>query len=165
LESVKTPSRATSNRESLSILSDTKGKENPSEFLLSEKTLKSSSMVNGITTENTKEIAENIPWYRKMTPEKREYYKHYNKRDHQEAVRDLLLPAVYHVGEIIHSEDKPPQVRLQAAQIIINKCISDKIDIVQQKQVVDVNKLIEQAMAVQSIVAQKVTLGIHDNDD
>ena len=167
MESVKTPSRATSNRESLSILSDTKGKENPSEFLLSEKTLKSSSMVNGITTENTKEIAENIPWYRKMTPEKREYYKHYNKRDHQEAVRDLLLPAVYHVGEIIHSEDKPPQVRLQAAQIIINKCISDKIDIVQQKQVVDINKLIDQAMVLSQLSRQDTTRDITpiDNND
>ena len=117
-----------------------------------------------VKQDNDKKI---VPWFinKNINPDKQAFIKAYENKDHQEAVKDLLLPAVYHVGEIIHSEDKPPQVRLQAAQIIINKCISDKIDIVQQKQVVDVNKLIEQAMAVQSIVAQKVTLGIHDNDD
>ena len=119
-------------------------------------------MENITTTETTE---KKLPWYKTLDKNKQSFLRHYQGKDHQEAVKDLLLPAVYHVGEIIHSEDKPPQVRLQAAQIIINKCISDKIDIVQQKQVVDVNKLIEQAMAVQSIVAQKVTLGIHDNDD
>ena len=102
-----------------------------------------------ITTENTE---SKLPWYRTVNKDKQTFLQHYKGKDHQEAVKDLLLPAVYHVGEIIHSEDKPPQVRLQAAQVIINKCISDKIDIVQQKQVVDINKLIEQAMAVKSII-------------
>ena len=102
-----------------------------------------------ITTENTE---SKLPWYRTVNKDKQTFLQHYKGKDHQEAVKDLLLPAVYHVGEIIHSEDKPPQVRLQAAQVIINKCISDKIDIVQQKQVVDINKLIEQAMAVKSVI-------------
>ena len=101
----------------------------------------------------TTEITENkLPWYKTLDKNKQSFLRHYQGKDHQEAVKDLLLPAVYHVGEIIHAEDKPPQVRLQAAQIIINKCISDKIDIIQQKQVVDINKLIEQAMAVKSII-------------
>ena len=105
-----------------------------------------------ITTENTE---SKLPWYRTVNKDKQTFLQHYKGKDHQEAVKDLLLPAVYHVGEIIHSEDKPPQVRLQAAQIIINKCISDKIDIVQQKQVVDINKLIDQAMAIRSITQDK----------
>ena len=105
-----------------------------------------------ITTENTE---SKLPWYRTVNKDKQTFLQHYKGKDHQEAVKDLLLPAVYHVGEIIHSENKPPQVRLQAAQIIINKCISDKIDIVQQKQVVDINKLIDQAMAIRSITQDK----------
>ena len=105
-----------------------------------------------ITTENTE---SKLPWYRTVNKDKQTFLQHYKGKDHQEAVKDLLLPAVYHVGEIIHSENKPPQVRLQAAQIIINKCISDKIDIVQQKQIVDINKLIDQAMAIRSITQDK----------
>ena len=105
-----------------------------------------------ITTENTE---SKLPWYRTVNKDKQTFLQHYKGKDHQEAVKDLLLPAIYHVGEIIHSENKPPQVRLQAAQIIINKCISDKIDIVQQKQVVDINKLIDQAMAIRSITQDK----------
>jgi len=104
--------------------------------------------------EKTQDKPKVQPWFinKNINPDKQAFIKAYQNKDHQEAVKDLLLPAVYHVGEIIHSEDKPPQVRLQAAQVIINKCISDKIDIVQQKQVVDINKLIDQAMAVKSII-------------
>jgi len=104
--------------------------------------------------EKTQDKPKVLPWFinKNINPDKQAFIKAYQNKDHQEAVKDLLLPAVYHVGEIIHSEDKPPQVRLQAAQVIINKCISDKIDIVQQKQVVDINKLIDQAMAVKSII-------------
>ena len=107
-----------------------------------------------VKQDNDKKI---VPWFinKNINPDKKAFIKAYENKDHQEAVKDLLLPAVYHVGEIIHSEDKPPQVRLQAAQIIINKCISDKIDIVQQKQVVDINKLIDQAMAIRSITQDK----------
>ena len=103
-----------------------------------------------VKQDNDKKI---VPWFinKNINPDKQAFIKAYENKDHQEAVKDLLLPAVYHVGEIIHSEDKPPQVRLQAAQIIINKCISDKIDIVQQKQVVDINKLIDQAMALSQL--------------
>jgi len=117
-----------------------------------------------ITTENTE---SKLPWYRTVNKDKQTFLQHYKGKDHQEAVKDLLLPAVYHVGEIIHSEDKPPQVRLQAAQIIINKCISDKIDIVQQKQVVDINKLIDQAMVLSQLSRQDATRDITpiDNND
>ena len=117
-----------------------------------------------ITTENTE---SKLPWYRTVNKDKQTFLQHYKGKDHQEAVKDLLLPAIYHVGEIIHSEDKPPQVRLQAAQIIINKCISDKIDIVQQKQVVDINKLIDQAMVLSQLSRQDATIDITpiDNND
>ncbi len=117
-----------------------------------------------ITTENTE---SKLPWYRTVNKDKQTFLQHYKGKDHQEAVKDLLLPAIYHVGEIIHSEDKPPQVRLQAAQIIINKCISDKIDIVQQKQVVDINKLIDQAMVLSQLSRQDTTIDITpiDNND
>ena len=117
-----------------------------------------------ITTENTE---SKLPWYRTVNKDKQTFLQHYKGKDHQEAVKDLLLPAVYHVGEIIHSEDKPPQVRLQAAQIIINKCISDKIDIVQQKQVVDINKLIDQAMVLSQLSRQDAAIDITpiDNND
>ena len=117
-----------------------------------------------ITTENTE---SKLPWYRTVNKDKQTFLQHYKGKDHQEAVKDLLLPAVYHVGEIIHSENKPPQVRLQAAQIIINKCISDKIDIVQQKQVVDINKLIDQAMVLSQLSRQDATIDITpiDNND
>ncbi len=117
-----------------------------------------------ITTENTE---SKLPWYRTVNKDKQTFLQHYKGKDHQEAVKDLLLPAIYHVGEIIHSEDKPPQVRLQAAQVIINKCISDKIDIVQQKQVVDINKLIDQAMVLSQLSRQDATIDITpiDNND
>ena len=110
-----------------------------------------------------------VPWFvnQQINPDKQAFIKAYQNKDHQEAVKDLLLPAVYHVGEIIHSEDKPPQVRLQAAQIIINKCISDKIDITQQKQVVDINKLIDQAMALSQLSRGEQVIDITpiDNND
>ena len=121
-------------------------------------------MENITTTETTE---KKLPWYKTLDKNKQSFLRHYQGKDHQEAVKDLLLPAVYHVGEIIHSENKPPQVRLQAAQIIINKCISDKIDIVQQKQVVDINKLIDQAMALSQLSRQDATRDITpiDNND
>ena len=121
-------------------------------------------MENITTTETTE---KKLPWYKTLDKNKQSFLRHYQGKDHQEAVKDLLLPAVYHVGEIIHSEDKPPQVRLQAAQIIINKCISDKIDIVQQKQVVDINKLIDQAMVLSQLSRQDTTIDITpiDNND
>ena len=121
-------------------------------------------MENITTTETTE---KKLPWYKTLDKNKQSFLRHYQGKDHQEAVKDLLLPAVYHVGEIIHSENKPPQVRLQAAQIIINKCISDKIDIVQQKQVVDINKLIDQAMVLSQLSRQDTTIDITpiDNND
>jgi len=121
-------------------------------------------MENITTTETTE---KKLPWYKTLDKNKQSFLRHYQGKDHQEAVKDLLLPAVYHVGEIIHSEDKPPQVRLQAAQVIINKCISDKIDIVQQKQVVDINKLIDQAMVLSQLSRQDATIDITpiDNND
>lgn len=105
-----------------------------------------------------------VPWFiqKNIDKNKKAFMQHYQGRD-QEAIKDLLLPAVYHVGEIIQSEDKPPQVRLQAAQIVINKCISDKIDIIQQNQVVDVNRLIDQAMAISSIAKGGIS-NTYDND-
>ncbi len=117
-----------------------------------------------ITTENTE---SKLPWYRTVNKDKQTFLQHYKGKDHQEAVRDLLLPAVYHVGEIIHSEDKPPQVRLQAAQVIINKCISDKIEIHQSKQVVDINKLIDQAMVLSQLSRGEQVIDITpiDNND
>lgn len=121
-------------------------------------------MENITTTETTE---KKLPWYKTLDKNKQSFLRHYQGKDHQEAVKDLLLPAVYHVGEIIHSEDKPPQVRLQAAQIIINKCISDKIDIVQQKQVVDINKLIDQAMVLSQLSRGEQVIDITpiDNND
>lgn len=119
-------------------------------------------MENITTTETTE---KKLPWYKTLDKNKQSFLRHYQGKDHQEAVKDLLLPAVYHVGEIIHSEDKPPQVRLQAAQIIINKCISDKIDIVQQKQVVDINKLIDQAMVLSQLSRQDATIDITPTDN
>ena len=119
-------------------------------------------MENITTTETTE---KKLPWYKTLDKNKQSFLRHYQGKDHQEAVKDLLLPAVYHVGEIIHSEDKPPQVRLQAAQIIINKCISDKIDIVQQKQVVDINKLIDQAMVLSQLSRGERTIDITPNVD
>jgi len=119
-----------------------------------------------VKQDNDKKI---VPWFinKNINPDKQAFIKAYENKDHHEAVKDLLLPAVYHVGEIIHSENKPPQVRLQAAQIIINKCISDKIDIVQQKQVVDINKLIDQAMVLSQLSRQDATRDITpiDNND
>ena len=119
-----------------------------------------------VKQDNDKKI---VPWFinKNIKPDQQAFIKAYENKDHQEAVKDLLLPAVYHVGEIIHSENKPPQVRLQAAQIIINKCISDKIDIVQQKQVVDINKLIDQAMVLSQLSRQDATRDITpiDNND
>jgi len=119
-------------------------------------------MENITTTETTE---KKLPWYKTLDKNKQSFLRHYQGKDHQEAVKDLLLPAVYHVGEIIHSEDKPPQVRLQAAQIIINKCISDQIDIVQKKQVVDINKLIDQAMALSQLSRQDATIDITPTDN
>lgn len=108
--------------------------------------------------------ANNLPWYKRaeMERDRREYYKKYAKKP-VDAIHDLAVPAIYHIGEIIHSDDKPPQVRLQAAQIVINKCISDKIDIIQQNQVVDINRLIDQAMAISSIAKGGIS-NTYDND-
>jgi hypothetical protein len=72
-----------------------------------------------------------------------------------EVIKDEFLPSVFHAREIRESADTPPQVRLQTCQMFINKVIGDKIDITQQKQVVDINKLIDQAMAIRSITQDK----------
>jgi hypothetical protein len=97
-----------------------------------------------------------IPWFmnQSINQDKQAFIKQYQDKP-IEAINDLAIPAIYHIGEIIHSEDKPPQVRLQACQMILNKVIGDKIEITQSKQIVDINKLIDQAMAIRSITQDK----------
>jgi hypothetical protein len=97
-----------------------------------------------------------IPWFmnQSINQDKQAFIKQYQDKP-IEAINDLAIPAIYHIGEIIHSDDKPPQVRLQACQMILNKVIGDKIEITQQKQIVDINKLIDQAMAIRSITQDK----------
>jgi hypothetical protein len=102
------------------------------------------------------ESKPHIPWYRQKDMNKLEYYKEYKDKP-IEAINDLAIPAIYHIGEIIHSEDKPPQVRLQACQMILNKVIGDKIEITQSKQIVDINKLIDQAMAIKSVMTSDIS--------
>jgi len=118
--------------------------------------------------ESNTEIAKPVPWFisKQSNPDKQAYMKQYHNKP-VEAINDLAIPAIYHVGEIIHSDDKPPQVRLQACQLILNKVIGDKIDIVQQKQVVDINKLIDQAMVLSQLSRQDTTRDITpiDNND
>jgi len=58
---------------------------------------------------------------------------------------------VFYAREIRENADTPPQVRLQTCQMFINKVIGDKIEITQQKQVVDVNKLLDQLTSLQAI--------------
>ena len=111
-------------------------------------------MENITTTETTE---KKLPWYKTLDKNKQSFLRHYQGKDHQEAVKDLLLPAVYHVGEIIHSEDKPPQVRLQAAQIIINKCISDKINIPQLNKAFNVSQHIDNLVIKQTIINQAIS--------
>lgn len=97
-----------------------------------------------------------IPWFveKQNNEDRQAFIKQYQDKP-IEAINDLAIPAIYHIGEIIHSEDKPPQVRLQACQMILNKVIGDKIEITQSKQIVDINKLIDQAMAIRSITQDK----------
>ena len=135
--------------------------------MLCVETLNNSSMVNGTMESNT-EIAKPVPWFisKQSNPDKQAYMKQYHNKP-VEAINDLAIPAIYHVGEIIHSDDKPPQVRLQACQLILNKVIGDKIEITQQKQVVDINKLIYQAMVLSQLSRQDATIDITpiDNND
>ena len=135
--------------------------------MLCVETLNNSSMVNGTMESNT-EIAKPVPWFisKQSNPDKQAYMKQYHNKP-VEAINDLAIPAIYHVGEIIHSDDKPPQVRLQACQLILNKVIGDKIDIVQQKQVVDINKLIDQAMVLSQLSRGEQVIDITpiDNND
>lgn len=99
-----------------------------------------------------------IPWFmnQSINQDKQAFIKQYQDKP-IEAINDLAIPAIYHIGEIIHSEDKPPQVRLQACQMILNKVIGDKIEITQSKQIVDINKLIDQAMAIRSITQDNIS--------
>ena len=135
--------------------------------MLCVETLNNSSMVNGTMESNT-EIAKPVPWFisKQSNPDKQAYMKQYHNKP-VEAINDLAIPAIYHVGEIIHSEDKPPQVRLQACQLVLNKVIGDKIEIHQSKQVVDINKLIDQAMVLSQLSRQDATIDITpiDNND
>jgi hypothetical protein len=104
-----------------------------------------------------------IPWFveKQNNEDRQAFIKQYQDKP-IEAINDLAIPAIYHIGEIIHSEDKPPQVRLQACQMILNKVIGDKIEITQSKQIVDINKLIDQAMAIRSITQDNISKP--DND-
>ena len=107
---------------------------------------------------NNIEIVKPVPWFisKQNDPDKQAYMKQYHNKP-VEAINDLAIPAIYHVGEIIHSADKPPQVRLQACQLVLNKVIGDKIEITQQKQIVDINKLIDQAMALSQLSRQDIS--------
>ena len=131
-------------------------------------TLNNSSMDNGTMESNNIEIVKPVPWFisKQNNPDKQAYMKQYHNKP-VEAINDLAIPAIYHVGEIIHSEDKPPQVRLQACQLVLNKVIGDKIEIHQSKQVVDINKLIDQAMVLSQLSRQDTTRDITpiDNND
>ncbi len=136
-------------------------------------TLNNSSMDNGTMESNNIEIVKPVPWFisKQNNPDKQAYMKQYHNKP-VEAINDLAIPAIYHVGEIIHSEDKPPQVRLQACQLVLNKVIGDKIEIHQSKQVVDINKLIDQAMALSQLSRQDISksdnngvIDITDNDE
>lgn len=114
---------------------------------------------------DTKDSLPNIPWYRKLNEDKKTFMQYYKGKDDKQAIQDLSLPAIYHVGEIIHSPDKPPQVRLQACQMILNKVIGDKIEITQSKQVVDINKLLDQLSTIRQVSVIDVTPISNDNKD
>jgi hypothetical protein len=75
-----------------------------------------------------------------------------------EIVKDEFLPSVFQVRELRDTETSPPQVRLQAAQVFLNKIIGDKIDIQQAKIALDVNKLLDQLTCIKGIVSQPIDI-------
>jgi hypothetical protein len=85
----------------------------------------------------------------------KQFVQYSSAKDINEIMQEQFLPSVFTVAELRDSDDTPPQVRLQGAQIFINKVFPDKVEILQQKQIVDINKLIDQAMAIRSITQDK----------
>ena len=102
-----------------------------------------------------------LPWFLnkdKINKDKAEYIQYYQDKDISKCIEDLVLPASYHISEIIHSEDKPPQVRLQACQLVLNKVIGDKIDIHETKTTIDVNKLLDQLSGLHHATMQPIDI-------
>ena len=97
----------------------------------------------------------------------KQFVQYNSAKDINEIMQEQFLPSVFTVAELRDSDDTPPQVRLQGAQIFINKVFPDKVEILQQKQVVDINKLIDQAMVLSQLSRQDATIDITpiDNND
>jgi len=90
----------------------------------------------------------------------KQFVQYNSAKDINEIMQEQFLPSVFTAAEIRDNEDMPPQVRLQSSQIFINKVFPDKVEILQSKQIVDINKLIDQAMAIRSITQEKDIIDI-----
>ena len=117
------------------------------------------------STTTIKKQDKSVPWFisKQNNPDKQAFIKAYQDKEKHQVIKDMFLPAMYKVGEIIYSNDTPAQTALQGCQLIINKVIGDKIEITQQKQIVDVNKLIDQAMAIRSITQENISKSDEDS--
>ena len=74
-----------------------------------------------------------------------------SQKSMEEVIRDEFLPSVFQIREVRDSVNSPPQCRLQASQVFINKIVGDKIDIKQTKIAVDVNKLLDQLSSIRAL--------------
>lgn len=153
------------------MLREKKAGKDHEKYMLCEKTLNNLSMDSG-TMESKQELSplqKPVPWFinKQVNPDKQAFIKQYQDKEKHQVINDMFLPAMYRIGEIIHSADTPAQTALQGCQLIANKVIGDKIDITQQKQVVDVNKLLDQLVTLKSLDTKSPVIEInhHDNDD
>ena len=130
------------------MLKEKKVGKGPGKSILQEESLRSLSMESGIISNREEKP---VPWFITRSKEEKSFVDHYKAKDKHIVVEDMFLPAMWNVNEIIHNADTPPQTRLQASQLIISKVIGDKIEITQQKQVIDINKLLDQLSAIKQV--------------
>jgi hypothetical protein len=135
---------------SIPILRHKRGIEDTTKYLSGEQTGVSSLSPNLTTIHPLPTRQERL----------KQFVQYNSAKDINEIMQEQFLPSVFTAAEIRDNEDMPPQVRLQSSQIFINKVFPDKVEILQSKQIVDINKLIDQAMAIRSITQEKDIIDI-----
>jgi hydroxylamine reductase (hybrid-cluster protein) len=103
----------------------------------------SSGLTKDLTTLGDTKVLNADSWPIKPREHYRIFKQQNQGKDLEQVIREEALPSIARVVEIRDDMETPPQTALQAAQVILNKVLPDKIERRELVATVDLNKLFE----------------------
>jgi hypothetical protein len=107
-----------------------------------EKTLKGSYGNNSTITRHPLKV---------KTPEHKAFLQYAEGKKPEQIIQDQFVDSVYTMVEVRDSPKTKAQTKFLVSKAFIDKVIGDKIEITQQKQTVDVNKLLDQLTTLRGL--------------